>query len=101
LGSQSDLFRKCEYAGQEGVSCWSGGCGGLASGFSVSHSTVAYARFRHWRERWVGVACARVCWCWSERSGVWHQAASSGGYRRVKVTGACVRYCVIWVVARG
>jgi hypothetical protein len=70
LGSQSDVFRKCEDAGQEGVSCWSGGCGGLAAGFSVSHSAVACATFRHWRERQAGVACAWVCWCWGEHSGV-------------------------------
>jgi hypothetical protein len=101
LGSQSDVFRNCEDAGQEVVSCWSGGCVGLAARFSVSHSAVAYTRFHHWRERRVGVACARVRWCWGERSGVWRQVASYGGGRRVKVAGAYVRYCVIWGVASG
>jgi hypothetical protein len=94
LGSQSDVFRKCEDAGKEGVSCWSGGRGGLAAGFSVSQSAVACARFRHWRERRVGVACARVCQCWGERSGVWRQVESYGGWPGGKSGGGL---CAVFV----
>jgi hypothetical protein len=60
LGSQSDVYIKCEDAGQGGVSGCSGGSGGLAAGFLVSHSAVVCARFCHWKERQVGVAWARA-----------------------------------------
>jgi hypothetical protein len=60
LGSQSDVYRKCEDAGQWDVSGCSGGSGGMAAGFLVSHSAVLCARFCHWKERRVGVAWARA-----------------------------------------
>jgi hypothetical protein len=60
LGSQSDVYRKCEDAGQGGVNGCSGGSGGPAAGFSVSHRAVVCVRFCHLRERRVGVAWARA-----------------------------------------
>jgi hypothetical protein len=60
LGSQSDVYRKCEDAGQGGASGCSDGSGGMAAGFLESHSTVACVRFCHWKERRVGVAWARA-----------------------------------------